>query len=874
MSRHPVMANLDYHEELSDAEADDGLLDDEVDVEAMREGTERVVQSLGELANLIPPKEIEQALWDSYYDADAAVAVLLEAYADEAARMNDASAEVLQGLGENSDKVTTKQIQDALWHYHYDVKKSIAYLDRTFINPVEKPKPKPKAPAECKYRSPSSSAGYLSRIKSSGRGRERSTTGSSHDYRQAELYLPLAPRIEVPAEWHFWDTPWLNVPLEKQSIFVAPARMGGLLGGSSGAPKLSKLQALAAARKSKKADGKKDVESAAKSSTQSPPSGGPSPGASKDNVKLDIRLRSRRSPRAGPDGLREGESGSGQEVPEGSNMDASVPPAVGTEASSHNPTPEAEACVIPQAPRPSAFASTLFGAASDNTSAPQSYPLPYTTLPTYSAKPFLQPSPDDIVLAAQSQAGKKFAAPAQKKAPKGTVAAPSNIEVEAVAEQMGKLSAKAEPRPKCKQIDVLEAYEKSNKDKKSSSFVVVGHVDAGKSTLMGRILLELKFVDKIVVERYRRQAEKIGKQSFALAWVMDQREEERDRGVTIDIATNHFETKKARYTILDAPGHKDFIPNMIAGTSQADFAILVVDASTGAFEKGIKGQTREHVLLLRALGVHRIIVAVNKMDMVGWSKDRFDEITGQVTGFLTAKGFLAKNFNFIPISGYNGDNLTQPSETPAASWYKGVTLIEALDNSDAAPRSLRRPFRMPISEIWKSPLGQITVSGRIDTGTTQVGEAFTVQPSGEEAYAKTIMVDSDVRDWAVAGENVSIFLTGIDVTHLRVGDIISSASAPIACSDTVRMKVMAFEHVMPMPIDLHRGRLHSAGRIQEMEAVLDKATGEVVKRRPKVIQPGEVARVVVKLGVKIPLEAGQRVVIRSSGETVAAGLVE
>lgn len=391
---------------------------------------------------------------------------------------------------------------------------------------------------------------------------------------------------------------------------------------------------------------------------------------------------------------------------------------------------------------------------------------------------------------------------------------------------------------------------------------------------MGRLLLELKFVEKNVVDRYRRQAEKIGKQSFALAWVMDQREEERDRGVTIDIATNHFETEKTRYTILDAPGHKDFIPNMIAGTSQADFAILVVDASTGAFEKGLKGQTREHVLLLRALGVHRLIVAVNKMDQVGWAKARFDEISEQVTGFLSAKGFLAKNTNFIPISGYNGDNLTRKSETPEASWYTGATLISALDSSDAAPRSLRKPFRMAISEIWKSPLGQITVSGRIDTGTTQIGDAFIVQPSGEDAYVKSIMVDADLRDWAVAGENVSIFLTGIDVAHLRVGDIISAGSAPIACSDTFKMKAMAFEHVMPMPIDLHRGRLHSAGQIAEMEAVLDKATGEIVKRRPKVIRPGEVARVMVKLGAKIPLEAGQRVVIRSSGETVAAGLIE
>jgi elongation factor 1 alpha-like protein len=259
---------------------------------------------------------------------------------------------------------------------------------------------------------------------------------------------------------------------------------------------------------------------------------------------------------------------------------------------------------------------------------------------------------------------------------------------------------------------------------------------------------------------------------------------------------------------------------------------------------------------------------------VEWSKARFDEISEQVTGFLSAKGFLSKNIDFIPISGYNGDNLTRASEWPAASWYTGKTLIAALDSSSVAPRSIRKPFRMAISEIWKSPLGQITVSGRIDTGTIQIGEAVIVQPSGEEAWVRSIMVDADLRDWAVAGENVSVFLTGIDVAHLRMGDIISAAASPIACSDTLKMKAMAFEHMMPMPIDLHRGRLHSAGQIVEMEAVLDKATGEVVRRKPKVIRPGEVARVTVRLRERIPLEAGQRVVIRSGGETVAAGLVE
>lgn len=392
---------------------------------------------------------------------------------------------------------------------------------------------------------------------------------------------------------------------------------------------------------------------------------------------------------------------------------------------------------------------------------------------------------------------------------------------------------------------------------------------------MGRLLVELKYVEQRTVDKYRRQAEKSGKQSFALAWVMDQRSEERERGVTIDIATNYFETEKTKFTILDAPGHKDFVPNMIAGASQADFAILVIDANTGAYEKGLKGQTREHVLLLRSLGLQRVIVAVNKLDMVGWSKDRFDEITQEVTGFLTGLGFQSKNVDFVPISGLNGENIVRKITDPDAEWYQGKTLLGALEDSESmSARALKKPFRLAISEIFRSQQGTTTLAGRIDAGTTQLGEVVSVQPSGETAYIKSIMVDKDSQEWAVAGQNVTIGLTDIDPIHIRVGDILCPATDPITCGDLFTMKAMAFEHLMPMPIDLHRGRLHAPGHIQSIAATLDKATGDIIKKKPKVVQPGGVARILIKLEEKVPLEAGQRVVIRSGGETIAAGLLE
>lgn len=420
---------------------------------------------------------------------------------------------------------------------------------------------------------------------------------------------------------------------------------------------------------------------------------------------------------------------------------------------------------------------------------------------------------------------------------------------------------------------MLSEFEKS-KNKKSASFVVVGHVDAGKSTMMGRLLLDLKVVDQRTVDKLRKEAETIGKTSFALAWLLDQRSEERSRGVTIDIATNRFETETTAFTILDAPGHRDFIPNMIAGASQADFAILVIDASTGAFESGLKGQTKEHSLLIRSMGVSRVIVAINKLDAVGWSQERYNEIKDQVSGFLSVTGFQHKNLVFVPVSGLHGDNLVQKSPDPAASWYTGPTLIEELENSEPNARALAKPLRMTISEVYRTMQSPVTVSGRIDAGSLQMGDALLVQPSGEKAYVKSVLADDAPADWAVAGQNVVLFLSHIDSIHIKVGDIICDPAKPMPRADTFTMKALAFDFLMPMQVDVHRGRLHTAGRIEAIPALLDKVTGAVTKKKPKIVKPATVARIVVKLEAQVPLEAGQRVVLRSGGQTVAAGLLE
>ncbi|RGP77610.1 elongation factor 1-alpha [Fusarium longipes] len=758
--------------------------------------------------------------------------------------MDEGTAEVRRALGTEADKVTKAQIEEALWHYYYDIDKSVTYLMKTFIAPA--PKPVKKAPEGM-----SVSFSASRRLLGTGADHGRLSGG----YASAMTHPPVD---KVPACF-FDDMPWLNVPQERQTLFVEPERpRGGLLGGGEGPPKMSKLQALAAARK-KKTEEKKEQDkvekgigklSVAESEKENQPP------LTKRRQILEVASPQAHSPHY--------EKEMDEDTTETNKPKSST--SVYKDEFILNSAPEVE---IVSRPTPSAFAQTLFGSAPANTHRPDVFAMPYASSPTFLAQAFAEPSPDDIVFAAQAKAGKQPAAKATKKPQKEKAKDVSEAEKDVAG-----LRIADAPPPKSKGLDVLKEYENSS-NKRSISFVVVGHVDAGKSTLMGRLLLELKFVEKHTIDRYRKQAEKSGKQSFALAWVMDQRSEERERGVTIDIATNHFETDKTSFTILDAPGHRDFVPNMIAGASQADFAILVIDANTGAYEKGLKGQTREHVLLLRSLGVQRLVIAVNKLDMVGWSQGRYDEIVQQVSGFLSGLGFVSKNIDFVPISGLNGDNLATRTEAIAASWYTGPTLIEALENSEpTTARALKNPFRMSISEVFRSQLGTTTIAGRVDAGSFQIGDALLVQPSGEQAYVKSIMVDTDMQDWAVAGQNVSVSLTDIDPIHIRVGDMLCHTKDPINCSDTFVMKAMAFEHLMPMPVDLHRGRLHSAGQIVSIAATLDKVTGAVVKKKPRVVQPGGVARVSVKLAAKVPLEAGQRVVIRSGGETVAAGLLE
>ncbi|KAI8965085.1 P-loop containing nucleoside triphosphate hydrolase protein [Daldinia sp. FL1419] len=763
------------------------------------------------------------------YEADEFEDEEEELSPEDQAQMSAGTAQIRAALGVEASKVTTRQIQDALWHYYYDVDKSVAYLISKYVAPSSKKK------------------------------------GGKEIYPQ-----------HAPFRAFFSDMPWLNIPKDRETTFIKPLQpRGGLLGGAGAAGKVSKLQALAAARK-KKAEEKRSDEKQLQGTTQGLNSLSIVP-SQPELVKENIRPISITS-----GGMIEATSTNAADIPQQTSTKSSE--AVGgqiqeqekreginvTPTNSPGPTDSPSAAEPVQAATPSPFAQILLG--SNHTSVKpirKTYPFPYINLTPEITDAFSAPSPDDIVLAAQSQGSllaKKLAASTAKKVGAGEKA-------QGVIDGTKGIKISDAPLPKSKNVDVLQEFKKA-KSKKNASFVVVGHVDAGKSTLMGRLLLDLGVVDQRTIQKYRKEAESMGKSSFALAWVLDQRSEERSRGVTIDIATNKFETENTSFTILDAPGHRDFIPNMIAGASQADFAILVVDATTGAFEAGLKGQTREHSLLLRSMGVSRVIVAINKLDTVGWSQERFDEISQQVSGFLSATGFQLQNVSFVPVSGLHGDNIVRRCTNVAANWYAGKTLVEELESSEPMARAVDKPLRLTISEVYRTAQSPLTVSGRIDAGSLQVGDALIVQPSGEKAYVKSLELDHEPVDWAVAGHNVVIHLSNIDPIHVRVGDIICDTAQPIACIDTFTVKVLAFDILMPMQVDVHRGRLHAAGQILEIPALLDKTKGTILKKKPKIVKPASVARVVIKMGSKVPLEAGQRVVLRSGGETVAAGLLE
>ncbi|GIC84754.1 putative translation elongation factor EF-1 subunit [Aspergillus udagawae] len=765
--------------------------------------------------------------------------------------------------GEPSVTASRDEVQEALWHYYNDVEKSVNYLRGKKAKETKK-KQSATPPVAAKGKVPAYPVPPTASL------------ASSH----------------FSAKDFFRDSPWLNVPAHRKAeILIEPLypRLGLLGGAPESSGKVSKLAALAAARK------KKETDKPASGAPTTPGVAGSPEKTPVESKLASLSLRERlagngkpqKPPESGqlPRTLGRGtplESPLAQKKLSPEPLKAKSPETIALEpAAKKLPVDEEVGKEEKEQPKvnirasPSTFASTIVGVnmRPQITEPSHLYSSTVDLMQIYGqdlTEPFdfAGPSPDDVVLNAQSSAkGFKSKQPASKSA--GDKKNQGDL-----AGGMNNLSVQEKVAVKSKNLDVLSEYNKSHR-KRAMNFAVIGHVDAGKSTLMGRLLADLKAVDQRTLEKYQREAEKIGKGSFALAWVLDQGTEERARGVTIDIATNKFETENTIFTIVDAPGHRDFVPNMIAGASQADFAVLVIDSGTGNFESGLRGQTKEHALLVRSMGVQRIIVAVNKMDVVEWSRDRFEEIEQQISSFLTTAGFQAKNIAFVPCSGIRGDNVSRRTDDPKASWYTGRTLVEELEATEPYSYALDKPLRMTISDVFRGSVqNPLSISGRIDAGSLQMGDQILTMPSGETATIRSLEVDGEPSDWAVAGQNVVLNLANIDPIHLRSGDVICRASAPIANITSFTAKVLAFDHLMPSMVDIHRGRLHVPGRISRLIATLDKGSGSVIKKKPKIVAPGSVARIVVEMDQAVPLEAPTRIVLRSGGDTVAAGLLE
>lgn len=447
--------------------------------------------------------------------------------------------------------------------------------------------------------------------------------------------------------------------------------------------------------------------------------------------------------------------------------------------------------------------------------------------------------------------------------------------------------SKVSVKVKENKLDPNEQYSKERGSEKDHLYIVIiGHVDAGKSTLMGHLLCELGEVSQKIMHKYEQESKKIGKQSFMYAWVLDETGEERVRGITMDVGRSQFETKTKKVIILDAPGHADFIPNMITGAGQADVALLVVDATRGEFESGFDfgGQTREHALLVRSLGVKQLAVSVNKLDTSNWSQERFNEIVKKLKAFLKQAGFKDSDVTYVPCSGLTGENLVKsPIEPELLKWYSGPCLLDVIDKFNVPLRPVAKPFRMPINDIFKGTGSGFCVAGRIENGIVNKGDKVLVCPTKEMAEVRSLSINDMSRGVAFAGDQVCVTLSGIDMQNVSVGYILSDPIQQVPVCTRFEARLVVFNVKVPItkgfPVLIHHQSLVESANIVKLKALLSKSTGELLKKNPRCLGNNSVAVVNIEVCRPICIERYKdvnelgRVMLRVAGITIAAGLV-
>ncbi len=413
-------------------------------------------------------------------------------------------------------------------------------------------------------------------------------------------------------------------------------------------------------------------------------------------------------------------------------------------------------------------------------------------------------------------------------------------------------------------------------DKPHQNLAVIGHVDHGKSTLVGRLLFETGNVPEHVIEQHREEAEEKGKGGFEFAYVMDNLAEERERGVTIDIAHQEFDTDQYYFTIVDCPGHRDFVKNMITGASQADNAVLVVAA-----DDGVAPQTQEHVFLARTLGINELIIGVNKMDLVDYDEGRFNEVRQEVTELLNQVRFKADDATFVPISAFEGDNVAEASDQ--TSWYDGPTLLEALNSLEETEPPTDAPLRIPIQDVYTiSGIGTVPV-GRVETGQIRPGDQVSFQPSDISGEVKSVEMHHEEVDVAGPGDNIGFNVRGVGADDIRRGDVCGPAEDPPTVAETFTAQIVVMSHPSVItagytPV-FHAHTAQVACTFESIDQKIDPATGDVEEENPDFIKSGDAAVVTVRPQKPLSVEPSSEIpelgsfAIRDMGSTIAAGRV-
>ncbi|ESO02905.1 hypothetical protein HELRODRAFT_100373 [Helobdella robusta] len=437
-------------------------------------------------------------------------------------------------------------------------------------------------------------------------------------------------------------------------------------------------------------------------------------------------------------------------------------------------------------------------------------------------------------------------------------------------------------------------------EKTHINIVVIGHVDSGKSTTTGHLIYKCGGIDKRTIEKFEKEAQEMGKGSFKYAWVLDKLKAERERGITIDISLWKFETSKYYITIIDAPGHRDFIKNMITGTSQADCAVLVVAAGVGEFEAGISknGQTREHALLAYTLGVKQLIVGVNKMDSTEppYSEARFEEIKKEVVAYIKKIGYNPDFVPFVPISGWNGDNMLESS--PKMPWFKGwsvkkadkkdysgVTILDALDNIDPPKRPTDKPLRLPLQDVYKiGGIGTVPV-GRVETGIIKAGMIVTFAPVNLTTEVKSVEMHHQALEEAQPGDNVGFNVKNVSVKDIRRGNVAGdSKNDPPKETEEFKAQVIIMNHpgqigpgYAPV-VDCHTS--HIACKFRDLLEKIDRRSGKKLEDNPAHVKAGDAAIVEMVPQKPMCVESFSeypplgRFAVRDMRQTVAVGVIK